>query len=83
MDPLKLLQKVEKVEAPPFLMTRIQAKIRAAVTEQAPVSWQWAGATALLLMFWLNFNAVSNTAPNNIAAEYGLHQTAQLYADEN
>ncbi len=51
---LELLKKVKKLEAPPFLLTRINAKIKAIQVEQLPSSWKWAGALAFGLMFCLN-----------------------------
>jgi hypothetical protein len=54
MKKLELLQKVQRVEAPAFLLTRIEAKIRAAATERLPVSWQWAGVISCAVLIFLN-----------------------------
>jgi hypothetical protein len=53
-EELDLLKKVAKIEAPPFLMTRIAAKIRAAEADRLPVSWQWAGSLAFAALVLLN-----------------------------
>lgn len=86
MKDLELLKKVQKVEAPPFLLTRVRAKIRAEERERLPAAWLWSGALAFGLLLWLNF-ALASDAPIgteiNIAAQYGLHSTQQLYVDEN
>ena len=60
---LDRLKKVNKVDAPPFLLTRIQAKIDARQMGQAPVpvQWKWASALALAIMLLLNVMAVKNS----------------------
>lgn len=69
-----LLKKVRRVEAPPFLLTRIEAKLDAARAARTPVSWQWAGAVAFGLLFLLHLGALqSDSAPSGAAA----HQIAQ------
>ena len=80
---LNRCKKVQKVDAPPFLMTRIRAKIQAVEAEKLPVFWRWAGATAVVLLLWLNYMQVVQPENNNIAAQFGLYQSAQLYAYEN
>ena len=57
-QPLEQLRKVQKVSAPPFLLTRINAKIAAQQVEQLPRSWKWAGALAFGLMLLLNVGAM-------------------------
>lgn len=63
-QPLERLKKVKKLEAPPFLLTRINAKIRAKQAEQLPQSWKWAGALAFVLMLFLNLFAVKTNRPS-------------------
>ncbi len=48
------LQKIKKVDAPPFLLTRIQAKIRIIEAETTPLSWRWAGAMGLCALLTIN-----------------------------
>lgn len=67
MENLDLLKKVQRVEAPEFLLTRIHAKIRATESKRLPASWQWAGATALGLLLFLNGFALNRTPATKIA----------------
>ncbi len=64
---LDQLKKVKKVEAPPFLLTRINAKIMANQAENLPTSWKWAGALAFGLMICLNIFGLKtgNQPPGN------------------
>ena len=55
---IEQLKKVRKVDSPPFLLTRIHAKIRANQVEQLPISWRWAGGLAFGLMLCLNLLVV-------------------------
>lgn len=84
-DKLEHLKKVQKVEAPPFLWTRIQAQLNKAATERLSPTWQWAGALAFSLLLLLNWKALSTAARNTppsvatLAAEVQLQPTHQLY----
>lgn len=85
MKNLELLKKVRRVEAPLFLLTRIQAKIGAAAAERLPVSWQWAGALAFGLLLVLNSIALKTgktpplTATGQLAESLRLQPSNQLY----
>lgn len=89
MEPTDLFKKVQKVEAPPFLLTRIQARLNALETLPAPASWQFVGATVLVLLLWLNFNTLqsgNNTTPgsgqtNTMVGAMQLDTNPHLYAD--
>lgn len=84
---LKQLQKVKKVEAPAFLLTRIYAKIKARETEQLPASWKWAGALAFSLVLLLNIFSVAlkyqgnrnATGIESLSAGLQLSNSNQLY----
>lgn len=84
-EELDLLKKVAKTDAPPFLMTRIAAKIRAGESERLPVSWQWAGSlafTALLLfnVFFLKNNTRKpENASETLAVSLNLQTSNQFY----
>ena len=87
MENLALLKKVRRVEAPPFLQTRIQAKIRASAAERLPASWQWAGGLAFALLLFLNGIALrrEKTAaqpPSGLMAESLEIQTSNQLYDE-
>ena len=87
MEELELLKKVSKVDAPPFLLTRIQAKIRSGEAEQLPAAWGWAGSLAFGLLLLLNVVAVGRSneaAPaQSLAEQLQMTQNEQLYADQN
>ena len=87
MEELELLKKVSKVDAPPFLLTRIQAKIRSGEAEQLPAAWGWAGSLAFGLLLLLKVVAVGRSneaAPTqSLAEQLQMTQNEQLYADQN
>jgi len=56
-DELDRLKRIGRVEAPPFLYTRIRARIDALAEAPAPVQWVRAFATASLLVLILNVGA--------------------------
>ena len=84
---LDLLKKVSKVDAPPFLLTRIQAKIRSGEADWLPVSWGWASGLAFGLLLLLNVLAVGRSneaAPTqSLAEQLQMNQNNELYADQN
>lgn len=81
------LKKLRKAEAPPFLLTRINAKIEAAQAQQLPLSWGWGGALALGLLLLANLvvmkaNLRPPVVPNSVEAladEMNLENSNQLY----
>lgn len=58
--PLELLDQIQKVEAPPFLMTRIRQKIDAAAANQIPGSWVWSLGLSFILVMGLNIAIIVN-----------------------
>lgn len=82
-DKLDALKKVQKVEAPPFLWTRIQARLRQSDVERLPRSWQWAGALAFGMLLLLNWRVIANagnpTPEATLAAGIPLQTNNQLY----
>jgi hypothetical protein len=65
-DGLDKLKRIRRVEAPLFLLTRIQEKIRSAIAEPVPASWKWSFAVAGILIITLNIivmRSTSSTAP--------------------
>lgn len=82
---IESLRKVRRVDAPPFLLTRIEAKIRAAEVERLSVAWQWAGALAFGLLIFLNLSAVKPGQTNQpdttsqLVESLNLHPSNQLY----
>ena len=53
-DQLNGFKKIRKVDEPPFLYTRIRARIDALTDAPAPVQWVWTFATAFVLLVALN-----------------------------
>ncbi len=91
MEKFDLLKKVRKVDAPPFLLTRIQARIRRNEAERPPASWQWAGSLAFGLLLLLNALAIKQPATpsgssdpsESLVQNFQLDQTNQLYVEQN
>lgn len=87
MEQLELLKKVGRVDAPPFLLTRIQAKIRLGEAERLPLSWGWASGLAFGLLLLVNVLAVGRSneaAPTkSLAEQLQMNQNDQFYADQN
>jgi hypothetical protein len=85
MNHLDLLKMVEKVDAPPYLLTRIQAKIHAMQTERVPTAWKWAGTMTFCCLLGLNGYCLLTTQKSyNIPTQslmysLGLYQNYQLY----
>ncbi|MBA4145592.1 MAG: hypothetical protein C0523_07510 [Cytophaga sp.] len=55
---LELLAKIKRVEAPPFLFTRILERIDSRAMEKAPATWRVALVTATLLILTLNVSVL-------------------------
>jgi hypothetical protein len=51
---LDLLKKIQKVDAPPFMLTRIMERIDSPITQQAPATWRFAFVTAAIFVLALN-----------------------------
>ncbi len=86
MKKLDLLSKIQKVEAPPFLLTRIQAKIKAEeAIERLPRSWKWAGSLALGVLVVLNVYSINvgvttqTDTAKSLIVSLGLQQNNNLY----
>ncbi len=85
MKKLELLQKVQRVDAPPFLLTRIEAKIRAAASERLPASWQWAAVLALGALLFIHVAVLKPEAtaplagPEPLAKILDIQTSNQLY----
>jgi len=83
---LDLLQQVQKVEAPPFLYTRILQRISNFQEAPAPVQWRFAFITAGILLLVLNISILlsskQKTENNNIetvVSSMNLSTSNELY----
>lgn len=71
---LESLKKINKVDAPPFLFSRIKADINSAydMRTEAPVQWKWSFALTAIAIIILNFSIMfktNSTETNNDAIE--------------
>ena len=53
---LDSLKRIKPVDAPPFLFTRIQARIES--LDYVPVQWKWGFAAAALIVLAMNLGVV-------------------------
>ena len=88
MKELEVLEKVNRVEAPPFLFTRIEARIQAQLNEQLPIRWVWVSISTVLLLVVVNtlilrdstqLSETSNSSVQHISEEMGMQTSNQLY----
>ncbi|MEY3238636.1 MAG: hypothetical protein RIR11_74 [Bacteroidota bacterium] len=85
-DDIELLKKVGKLDAPPFLYTRIVAKIEhATTTEQLPLYWKWIGGLVFSILFFSNIYftilgvKTSTSAQESLVSTLNIHQSNQFY----
>lgn len=57
----EMLQNIEKVEAPIFLYTKIQARIKEQVEDLIPTKYIWATAFSLVFLLMFNVWAIQET----------------------
>lgn len=77
-SPADMLEYINKVDTPPFLLTRIKQKIANLGEQKVSPKWAFAAAMSLLLLIALNLYVV--TAPTDNKPEQGdLAQTMNLY----
>ncbi len=51
---LDLLKNIKKVDAPPFLLTRVKQQVHNLSNVEAPVKWKWAFALTSVIIMMLN-----------------------------
>jgi len=74
LDPVEMLGEVARVEAPPFLLTRIRQRI-ANVQQRVPGKWVAATALSLVMLMMLNIYLV--TAKSEPSAGGGGNELAR------
>ncbi|MFM1875278.1 MAG: hypothetical protein RL266_1015 [Bacteroidota bacterium] len=89
MKELEVLEKVNRVEVPPFLFTRIEARIQSQLNEQLPVRWVWVSLSAVLFLVVINTLILQGntqlpkswnaSSVQYISEEMGIQTTNQLY----
>lgn len=84
LHPVDILEKVQKVDAPAFLYTRILSRIENKVKETVPVKWAVVAAACLLLLITVNITVIqsakqSNTANADLSEVFSLPTSNSLY----
>ncbi len=64
-NPIQRLSKIRKVEAPPFLFTRIEQKINDLKVEKAPFRLVFALVTSFCVLLFLNIYLLNNSYHSN------------------
>ena len=82
-DPLEILSSIQKAEAPPFLLTRIRAKIAAIQANRITPRLAWTWSVSLLLVLAVNIAVIVSRTheqeQENIAAAMRLLPDNSLY----
>ena len=87
---LDVLQKIERVDAPPFLLTRIEAKIQAIKADKVSMSWLVSASAAVVALIAFNVSLLTSTSKSqtgnsaeieNVVAGMNLDSSNQLYHD--
>ncbi|MBP6313202.1 MAG: hypothetical protein WAR83_01620 [Flavobacteriales bacterium] len=85
---IDLLQRIEKLDPPPFLRTRIDARIETSTAETPTRSWVLAGITTMALVLLINTvtlfgNRTTSNSSNDPLSELsrgmGMATSNQLY----
>lgn len=81
---LELLEKIQKVEAPPYLLTRIEQKIR---NQQQTIgtNWIWGIGLVCCMVFILDFSLLlpiksDSTSESNLSETLHINPNNQLYS---
>jgi hypothetical protein len=81
--PFDSLSKIQKVDVPPFLYTRILNRIENKVKETIPVKWAVVAAACLLLVIMLNISVVQLDKKGNtntdLSEAFSLQTNNSLY----
>ncbi|MCB0706440.1 MAG: hypothetical protein KDC34_14085 [Saprospiraceae bacterium] len=84
---IDLLKKIEKVSAPPFLFTRIEARINQQPEDRIPIKWAYAMSLGLAVLFCFNLLLIRSDFRKSkkaeslqiVVEEMDLHHSNQLY----
>lgn len=82
--PVDILTKIQKVDAPPFLYTRVLNRIQNKVTETIPVKWAVTLAVSLIVLISINIGVMimdneSTASATNLSEVFSLQTTNSLY----
>ena len=83
-DFLQLLENIKAVDAPPFLFTRIQQRIKNEIITRVPLRVAYSWAASLCFLVLINVLVVMNYQPdtphaNNLAQRYHLMPENDFY----
>lgn len=81
----EILKKIQRVDAPPFLYTRILNSIEQRQKEIIPLKWVWAAAASLLIVFALNITSIQankKTAEPNLIEVFSLQSQNLISYDK-
>ncbi len=79
---LDILNRIQKVDAPPFLYTRILTRVQNKVKETVPVKWAVAAAACLLILITINISVIQSSKENNttnLSEVFSLKTNNSLY----
>lgn len=79
---LDILNRIQKVDAPPFLYTRILTRVQNKVRETVPVKWAVVAAACLLILITINISVIQSTKQNNttdLSQVFSLQTSNSLY----
>ncbi|MGB8191882.1 MAG: hypothetical protein WCF67_08190 [Chitinophagaceae bacterium] len=77
------LKKIKPVEAPPFLFTRIEAKINAGIENSATPQWRLAITACFVLLLMANMYVVFSSRQRNNPAEIATVVSAMNLSNSN
>ncbi len=79
---LDILNRIQKVDAPPFLYTRILNRVQNKVKETVPVKWAVAAAACLLILITINISVIQSSKESNstnLSEVFSLQTSNSLY----
>ncbi|MBP7810535.1 MAG: hypothetical protein KA163_14680 [Bacteroidia bacterium] len=79
---LDILNRIQKVDAPPFLYTRILNRVQNKVKETVPVKWAVAAAACLLILITINISVIQSSKESNttnLSEVFSLKTNNSLY----
>lgn len=82
-DPAGMLEGIRKVEAPPFLLTRIRQKIKAQSERKVTRFTVFAAGLSLSVLFAMNIYIVSNSGQNKTHVPDDIANAMNLFPDNN
>ncbi|TAE50817.1 MAG: hypothetical protein EAZ89_11350 [Bacteroidetes bacterium] len=76
-DDFHLLRQIERVEVPPYLLSRIEAKIQSGRREYFPRTWAIAASVAFLLLLGFNTFVILSQVNGPKGEAAGVEQMAE------